>query len=189
MTQHFKLYGYFQSYKYFKDYQQDILQLLDISTQKLKMSSTNDNNNVSLHFRIGDYTTIQQHHPIMVTEYYIRCLQCLVTDTGRDNWNILYFYEECNKDIVMEKIETIKQYFSNLTFEGISTHYKDYEQILIMSNCQHNIIANSTFSWWGAYFNTNPSHKTYYPSKWFGPAQGNKKIDDLFPPDWVKIDA
>jgi len=189
MTQHFKLYGYFQSYKYFNDQQQDIIQLLDIQNHKLKMSQPNDNNNVSLHFRIGDYANIQHHHPIMVTEYYIRCLKCLVDDTGRDNWNILYFYEENNKDIVTQKIETIKQSFPNLTFEAISSHYKDYEQMLIMSNCQHNIIANSTFSWWGAYFNTNPEHKTYYPSKWFGPAQGNKKIDDLFPPDWVKIDA
>ena len=125
----------------------------------------------------------------MVTEYYLRCLQRLISDTGRDNWNILYFYEENNEDIVTQKIKTIKQSYPNLTFEAISPQYKDYEQLLIMSNCQHNIIANSTFSWWGAYFNTNVGHKTYHPSKWFGPAQGNKKIDDLFPPDWVKIDA
>jgi hypothetical protein len=189
MTQHFKLHGYFQSYKYFNDYQQQIIDTLDISSQKRKLSRPNDINTVSLHFRIGDYTNLQEHHPIMTTEYYTRCIQRLILDTNRDDWNILYFYEEYNKDIVMGKITILKQMYKNITFEPIVSHYKDYEQMLIMSNCQHNIIANSTFSWWGAYFNTNPQHKTYHPSKWFGPAQGNKKIDDLFPPDWVKIDA
>ena len=56
-----------------------------------------------------------------------------------------------------------------------------------MSLCQHNIVANSSFSWWGAYFNQNPSKIVTYPSKWFGPAHGNNKTDDLFPESWVKI--
>ena len=55
-----------------------------------------------------------------------------------------------------------------------------------MSGCQHNIIANSSFSWWGAYFNDNKGN-VYYPNKWFGPSQGYKCMNDLFPPNWTII--
>ena len=56
----------------------------------------------------------------------------------------------------------------------------------MMSLCQHNIIANSTFSWWGAYMNEN-DNKVFYPNKWFGAAQGNKNTNDLFMDNWIKI--
>jgi hypothetical protein len=59
--------------------------------------------------------------------------------------------------------------------------------MLIMSHCKHNIIANSTFSWWGAYFNQHKENKVYYPSLWFGPELAFKKTYDLFPPEWNKI--
>ena len=55
-----------------------------------------------------------------------------------------------------------------------------------MSVCKHNIIANSSFSWWGAYLNQYKPN-VYYPKVWLGPAQGDKKMDDLFPPSWTII--
>ena len=62
--------------------------------------------------------------------------------------------------------------------------------MLTMSLCQHHIIANSTFSWWGAYFGyalVNNNKLVYYPSIWFGSGLGDKKMDDLFPEGWKKI--
>ena len=57
----------------------------------------------------------------------------------------------------------------------------------LMSLCNHNIIANSTFSWWGAYFNHHEDKIVCYPDIWFGPAQGNKYMGDLFPEKWYKV--
>jgi hypothetical protein len=55
-----------------------------------------------------------------------------------------------------------------------------------MSCCHHNIIANSSFSWWGAYFNSYIDKMVFYPSKWFGDTIKND-TRDLCPPEWIKI--
>jgi hypothetical protein len=62
----------------------------------------------------------------------------------------------------------------------------DWEQLLLMSLCEHNIIANSTFSWWSGYFNTNQNKIICYPSQWFGPNIVHC-TSDLFPKNWFKI--
>lgn len=59
-----------------------------------------------------------------------------------------------------------------------------YEDLRLMSQCQHHIIANSSFSWWGAWLNPSPDKIIVAPSRWF---RVEKNMQDLFPPDWHVI--
>ena len=65
--------------------------------------------------------------------------------------------------------------------------HPDYIELYMMSLCDHNIIANSSFSWWGAWLNENPNKKVIAPKKWFGPAYGDINDNDLVPETWTRL--
>jgi hypothetical protein len=139
---------------------------------------------ISMHFRVGDYKYFPEHHPILPLSYYTSALNVMMRMTSARR--VLYFYEEGDKEHVDEYIRLLKPLFPDMCFISIDTTIPDYEQLALMSCCSHQIIANSTFSWWGGYFNTTPDKIVTYPSKWFGPAQA-KDTSDLFPTTWIKI--
>jgi len=195
INKQFTFVGYFQSYKYFNENYEQIIKFIRLREQqesiKKKYSDYDFENIISLHFRIGDYKNLQQHHPLTKVEYYVKAIKYIIKVTERNNWKILYFYEEQDYEQVNENIKGIKleTELENINFIPINTKIVDYEQILLMSLCQHNIIANSSFSWWGAYFNKNSSKIICHPdpNNWFGPSQGNKKMDDLLPNTWINV--
>jgi hypothetical protein len=189
ISQSIKFFGYYQSYKYFEENKHSIEKFIRLEEQRNMLKNDYDFSNlVCLHFRVGDYVNLQHHHPLMPIEYYRNALQQLIKTTDKDNWTILYFCEDNDINYVNEKINILKTDYPNLSFQKIDSKYQDWEQMLVMSLCQHNIIANSSFSWWGSYFNKNVEKRVFYPSKWFGYAQCNKKTEDLFPNNWIKID-
>lgn len=182
-----KMVGYFQSYKYFHNNYTDILKYMKLDDKRKDYNNIYDfQYTISLHFRVGDYKNLTEHHPLMPAQYYINALQYIITSTDRSNWQILYFCEDEDIEYVNEQINIIKESLPDLSFIKIESEYKDWEQMIIMSLCKHNIIANSSFSWWGAYFN-NDEHIVCYPKTWFGPAQGQKNMNDMFPGSWTKI--
>ena len=195
INKQFAFVGYFQSYKYFNENYEQIIKFIRLREQqesiKKKYIEYDFENIISLHFRIGDYKNLQQHHPLTKVEYYVKAIKYIIKVTERNNWKILYFYEEQDYEQVNENIKGIKleTELENINFIPINTKIVDYEQILLMSLCQHNIIANSSFSWWGAYFNKNSSKIICHPdpNNWFGPSQGNKKMDDLLPNTWINV--
>jgi len=198
---HMILFGYFQSYKYFQPHINYINNIIRLDEQRQSLVSdyihyfNNDTNKtfttISIHFRVGDYKNIQDCHPIMTLNYYINAIRLIFSRDLTINNNIIFFYEQNDKDYVYEHfINPIKAYpFTSRknNFIDIDFNIDDWKQMLLMSNCNHNIIANSSFSWWGAYFNNNPYKIVCYPDKWFGPKLSDKNVSDMFPDKWNKI--
>jgi hypothetical protein len=186
--------GYFQSYKYFQENYNTIYKLLSIDTvkanlcDKVCLNNTQLENIVSMHFRIGDYKKIQHNHPLMTKEYYHRCLKFINTKYSNFKFTIMYFCEDVDIEDVNNIIDYLKDEFKDYEFIRADNKLADWEQMILMSCCHHNIIANSSFSWWGAYFNSWPDKIVCYPSVWFGPALSHN-TKDLCPPDWEKITA
>ena len=195
----FKFSGYFQSYKYFWKEQDIIFRMIHLREQQQNVREMYFSDYfaepkailISLHFRLGDYVALPGYHPVMPLEYYRKAIDYILSFLSSGfKIKILYFCERIDNDTVLQKIRELKTMFKeeNITFIKVSDDIPDWQQVLVMSSCHHHIIANSTFSWWGAYFNENVSKLVCYPSVWFGVNMGDKKMHDLCPESWKKIE-
>ena len=172
-----RIHGYFQSEKYFKSNKELIVKTFEPNKDIKKYINQKYknilDNSVSCHVRIGDFKKLEDHHPLLIkTNYYKTALQKF------ENKNILVFSDDiasCKKEEIFKK--------DNVYFIEGET---DIVDLYLMSKCKDNIIANSTFSWWGAWLNNNEDKKVYAPLNWFGPS---KKVEDkdILPSSWLKI--
>ena len=192
------LYGYFQSYKYFQNEFNTICKLINLAEMKNNLFQNKSEcmytsgflyNTISMHFRLGDYKKLQDYHPLMTYEYYEKALDYIIVKLTQSKKiiNVLYFCEEEDIVDVLEMIDRMKEKFPTINFLRCSNDLEDWEQMLLMSVCKNNIIANSSFSWWGAYFNLSQDKIVCYPSKWFGPSLDHD-TKDMCPDEWVKIE-
>lgn len=173
--------GCFHSYKYFNDYKDKLRLIFNIAHKQLLIRSEyieyfDKYNIASIHFITEDELNI---NPILGEDYYDKALSLIP-----DDYRVLVFSDKKCR----ERAETI---LGNLNtkhkheFVYVSDEIEDWKQMLLMSLCRVNIIANNTFSWWGAYLNKDV-YKVYYPSLWFG-NDSNYNTDDMFLPDWKII--
>ena len=187
----FILFGYYQSYLYFENNKDTIIRLLKIDKNKELIKNQyseffRGKKPISMHFRIGDYIKARRVHPILDIEYYKQALKSLsekIPNLSKDYY-ILYFFEPIDKDVVYEKIKLLQQEYQDIEFRPCNENIEDWKQMLLMSCCSHNILANSTFSWWGAYLNDNPDKVVVYPESWINNVN---ELSDLFPKKWIKI--
>jgi len=186
------MHGYFQTYKYFEKHYETIIQLIGLRAKqeeirnKTRLMNGQIRPTVSLHFRLGDYVSKQSHHPIMSIKYYVGALTRIIDEIGTETFRVIYFGEKDDESTIKVCIQILEKKFPYLEFVKADLD-EDWEQMLLMSLCDHNVIANSSFSWWGAYFNKNPNKIVCYPTTWFGPAMRNHDTKDLCPPSWVRI--
>ena len=205
------LFGYFQSYKYFEKEASQIIKYLKINEKKQSMKRllttiSPNKKMISLHFRLGDYKSLTHHYTALDLKYYensilyiLNLLVSLSTTTESDpttntkletissDYIALYFCEETDLAEVEIKIEYLRNRFPYMVFQRAPNNIQDWQSMLLMSCCNYNIIANSTFSWWSAYLNTNQNKIVCYPDNWFGPALPTHNTNDLCPPSWSKI--
>tara|TARA_B110000285_G_scaffold225755_1_gene284445 strand:- start:67 stop:879 length:813 start_codon:yes stop_codon:yes gene_type:complete len=184
----FVLNGYWQSYKYFTDHLDSIMRLTKINMWKeaVKDKYNYTEDSISIHFRIGDYTLYPNHHNILDIDYYISALNQII-ELDSSVKRVIVFGEACDSNKILERVNILKEKFDELEFEVINHTIPDYSQMMIMSNCKHNIIANSSFSLMAAYLNMNKDKNVLYPSKWFGPKNMDKNTNDIPEEGWFRI--
>lgn len=176
---------FFQSEKYFKDFEKEIRQdfefLIQPSKENKKMiEKITHCESVSLHIRRWDYIsnpTANAFHGTCNLGYYQKAVDLIKSKVE----NPVFFLFSDDMDWVKEnlKIEDTSYYID------WNTDNKSYEDMRLMSLCNHNIIANSSFSWWWAWLNQNPDKIVIAPSRWF--TSNKMNYSDIVPDSWVKI--
>ena len=173
------LHGYFQSEKYFDFCRSLILDNLVFKENIVKDSKKLFNSldiepeeTTSIHVRRGDFLKRPLHHPVQPPEYYIEAIKYT------KNKNYLVFSDD---------VEWCKRSFKNNKDVYFSEDNNPFVDLYSMSKCMNNIIVNSSFSWWGAWLNTNINKQVIAPSNWFGPAYNNQPPTDIVPETWTLI--
>ena len=178
--------GYWQSEKYFENNKLNILNdlriITDQSSQNVEISKQIASNvSVSLHIRRGDYVSNSEYnatHGTCSLSYYKTAVSYLLKNIGK-NFTIFAFSDDPEWVYSNLKLPVDIRFVNNNSSEY------SYEDLRLMSECNHNIIANSSFSWWGAWLNTNNKKIVIAPSKWY--ANQHIKNVDIIPPNWIKI--
>ena len=185
LSGNFYLDGYWQSEKYFKDIEGVIRKEITLKEPLVDehanlINNIKNSNSVSVHIRRGDYATNKKFsavYNLLDEEYYQRTVKFIAEKIKEPKFFIFsddIKWAKQNLNIPYPKI-----------FVSDNSEIKDYEELTLMSFCKHNIIANSSFSWWGAWLNTNIDKIVLSPDKWFNIGVGN--TSDLIPEDWIKL--
>lgn len=175
--------GYWQNEKYFVDYGDQIRQDFQLKPRPDKqvanyLKKIKSTNSVAIHIRRGDYvsnTRIARSVGICGIRYYQRAMKFV---TKHVNNPVFFIFSE------KENFAWIK---AKLIIEPpfLFVNNDDFEDLRLISSCKHNIVANSSFSWWGAWLNNNPKKIVVAPDPWL--AKESKSSVIIVPHQWVKL--
>ncbi len=174
--------GFFQSESYFIEIQKQIRKYYEFPANmncffQKYYNIIQTSNSVSLHIRRGDYLTFLDFG-VLNTTYYSNALKYVRQNIP--NIHVLVFSD----DIKWAKTNMKELMNEKWTFVEDTS---DFDDLCLMSMCKHNIIANSSFSWWGAWLNNNPTKIVVSPAQWFANPEMNKQTKDLIPALWKRI--
>ncbi len=176
------LYGYWQSEKYFLSSRDLLLkeivpkQGISKETQKVLTEILLEENPVSLHIRRGDYVNLEpanSWHGVIDVQYYREAVHQIQSKISNPRFFVF------SDDITWVK--------ANLRIPEVNyiEGLKNYEDLELMKNCRHHIIANSSFSWWGAWLSQGESPFIIAPKRWFKDESIN--TTDLIPASWLRL--
>ncbi len=181
--------GFFQTEKYFNNIRNILLKEFTVELPLLNAYQALLNeiltlNSVSIHVRRGDYVTSSStnaFHGTCSLDYYKRAILMIQTKVSVDRFFVFSDDAKWAREnlIIDERFKVL----SNDSME----YYPVWLDMILMSKCKHNIIANSSYSWWGAWLNTNQSKIVIAPSIWFANEEQNIQTFDLIPKEWHRI--
>ncbi len=182
---HVYLDGYWQSESYFIDIQEVIRREFAVKYEQDRQSreiaeQIANTQSVSIHVRRGDYVSnpkTRRVHGVCNLDYYRKCISLITEKITSPH----FFVFSDDPGWVVENLRL--DYPATLITHNDAT--RDYEDLRLMSMCKHNIIANSSFSWWGAWLNANPDKIVLAPRRWFNDSSLDTR--DLLPEDWIKV--
>lgn len=179
------LVGHWQSVKYFVDIEDFIREEFTVKSpqmgrDKKLAEQVGSCDSVSLHVRRTDYVSNPVANKILAPctlDYYADCVERL-TETVKEPHFFIF------SDDPEWAFENLKLPYPTTLVDHNGLD-KGYEDLRLMSQCRHHIIANSSFSWWGAWLNPNPAKVVIAPRKWF--RQSTNDTKDLCPDGWVLL--
>lgn len=178
------LVGYFQSESYFKDIRSQLLEELAFvqQPQPALLSQIQNPHSVSLHVRRGDYalnSETQRFHGLCMPDYYTKAVNYLTERLG--TIHIFVFSDDsrwARQNLLLPH---------PVTFVEENTGKDSYKDMLLMSRCSHHIIANSSFSWWGAWLNPLSDKIVVAPRQWFADPTAQQQSHDIVPSSWIRV--
>lgn len=179
--------GYWQSINYFKDIESELREdftfknELDIKNLEI-LNEIENSNSVSIHIRRGDYMSPQNfkiYGNIATEEYYKESIRIIEEKIE----NPTFFVFSNDMEWVKENIKINSKAF----YIDINSGDDSYKDMQLMSNCKHNIIANSSFSWWGAWLNENKNKIVIAPKKWINREDVDSDKIELFCEGWTLL--
>jgi len=185
IPRHAYLIGYWQSEKYFKPIETIIRKEFQLKRSLSTIGSAwakkiNDCISVSLHIRRGDYITdlkTHQVHGVCSLDYYQKAVDDILQSTP----DAKFFIFSDDLDWVRQNVDFIR----SAEYVEIEEDTQDEEELILMSLCQHHIIANSSYSWWGAWLGDYSKKSIYAPRQWF--AEIEVDPTSKYPSGWILI--
>lgn len=183
--------GWVSNYSYFNDFRSDLLSLFSLKQPfslqaNYYLKKINSCNSVSIHIRRGDYIELESFFRVLTIEFYKKAVD-KISKLDED----LTFFVFSN-DLEWSKLNLNflqNVVFVDLNFDGNYCGKADMEEFFLMKNCKHNIIANSSFSWWSAYLNANNKKNVILPKIWYNNKSYQKKYkkNPLSMPNWISL--
>jgi len=179
--------GYFQSEKYFSHIRKQLLKefefpQLDTENTAIRNKIIRSENTVSLHIRRGDYNSseiIHNIHGVLPLTYYHQAITALTLKYGKLS---IYIFSD---DMKWAK-EHLLINDQEVHYVDLNHKKKHWQDMALMSACKHHIIANSSFSWWGAWL-ADTGGDTFAPLKWFNSDATKFEINDFIPQNWTIV--